>query len=309
MLKTNFTKLDSLKSFAIEEIESIKGTASYFLAIVIALVGFRNLVPVFTQLNLLLSVYVVIHSDADEHNGYVVVPDMKCVLPDEVHSNPSSARNLYALAIARRRDLRTLRDLDGREASHMQLLERINGEGVECVARRFGVPRNALVAFVHYPPSFYHLHVHIVHIGNERLNTATVGRGMHMLDTVISNLKHFPTYYHSVTLPLCLKTNDELFKSLTSRSQALTNAEAAIDVIADAAVEAADAEAKATVAETVPDSAADAVVDAHANENANVDAVAVPEGNSEAEKAKEQTNVAEKTEQDGEAPDVATDAK
>ncbi len=37
-------------------------------------------------------------------------------------------------------------------------------QGCEAIATRFGVPREKLRVYLHYPPTFYHLHVHFTHV-------------------------------------------------------------------------------------------------------------------------------------------------
>ena len=37
---------------------------------------------------------------------------------------------------------------------------------LQAILERYGVPRNSLRVFLHYQPSYYHLHVHFVHVSN-----------------------------------------------------------------------------------------------------------------------------------------------
>jgi m7GpppX diphosphatase len=53
------------------------------------------------------------------------------------------------------------------------------------VTEKYGVKRGAVRLFLHYQPSYYHLHVHIVSLANEGFAGAEVGKA-HLLDDVIS---------------------------------------------------------------------------------------------------------------------------
>lgn len=48
---------------------------------------------------------------------------------------------------------------------------------------RYGVAADALRLFVHYPPSYYHFHVHITHINWEE--PGLLAGKAHLLDNVI----------------------------------------------------------------------------------------------------------------------------
>lgn len=63
--------------------------------------------------------------------------------------------------------------------------------------------------FFHYQPSFYHLHVHIVHVKYDApgMNVASI-----LLDNVIENLRLMPDYYQRATLAFVRKEGDPLYR-------------------------------------------------------------------------------------------------
>lgn len=67
--------------------------------------------------------------------------------------------------------------------------------------------------FFHYQPSFYHLHVHFLHLKAEPLGIL-VGQA-HLLQDVIENIELNPNYYQQKTLYFNLKANDALLPLLT----------------------------------------------------------------------------------------------
>ena len=53
------------------------------------------------------------------------------------------------------------------------------------MTEKYGVEKGAVRLFLHYQPSYYHLHVHIVSLANEGFAGAEVGKA-HLLDDIIS---------------------------------------------------------------------------------------------------------------------------
>jgi m7GpppX diphosphatase len=68
---------------------------------------------------------------------------------------------LYCLAIVKQKDLLSIRDLT---AEHLPLLKSILAESVSAISKTFDVPKEKILAYLHYHPTYYHLHVHFVHI-------------------------------------------------------------------------------------------------------------------------------------------------
>ncbi|KAJ2712722.1 hypothetical protein H4R19_002607 [Coemansia spiralis] len=140
----------------------------------------------------------IVHEDPDPETGFVILPDLKWDTADTA--------SMYLMAIVHRQGLRSLRDLT---AAHLPLLKNIRA-GAAAAARRYGVPPDALRLYIHYQPSYYHLHVHIT-------NVALESRGMgadraHLLDTVISNIEDIaPDYYQRATLSYVLGADSELW--------------------------------------------------------------------------------------------------
>lgn len=97
-------------------------------------------------------------------------------------------KNLRYLCIVRRKDLYSIRDL---RQEHLPLLENIQLI-VKLIAIRHNIPESFLVPFFHYPPSFYHLHIHI-HTLNTLLQQNPIR--IHLLNSVITNIRNCDTYY------------------------------------------------------------------------------------------------------------------
>ncbi|KAJ2028137.1 hypothetical protein IWW57_002301 [Coemansia sp. S610] len=140
----------------------------------------------------------ILFEDPDPERGFVIVPDLKW--------DATNMDNMYLVAIVHRHDLRSLRDLTN---SHLPLLYNLRSKAV-VAAQKYGVPSNQLRLYIHYQPSYYHLHVHIT-------NVLLEGKGMlagraHLLDSVIDNISNIASdYYQRATIPYVLGSTDELW--------------------------------------------------------------------------------------------------
>ncbi len=108
-----------------------------------------------------------------------------------------NVQNLQCLAIVYDRTLKSLRDLRGDK--HVQLLKSILEEGTKAIENKYGLPRQQQRVYIHYQPSFYHLHVHFTNLNAPLLNGKEVERA-HLIQQVIQNLELKYDYYQTVTL-------------------------------------------------------------------------------------------------------------
>jgi len=128
--------------------------------------------------------------------------------------------SLYLLAIVRDENLRCLRDLRGKGDSHVRkrrkmdnaeggsptrsstppvshssarshigLLLSIQREAYRIVQEKWNIGPGGLRMFIHYQPSYYHFHVHIVNASYESLGMGMAVGQAHLLDDVISLLE------------------------------------------------------------------------------------------------------------------------
>ena len=99
------------------------------------------------------------------------------------------------LCIPRDCSLRSLRDLRG---EHVGLLEKMLRESLECIEAETGIPADEVMAYVHYPPSVYHLHVHFAYPYGQQTHRDPFR--MHSLASVIQNLRLDGGYYERISL-------------------------------------------------------------------------------------------------------------
>lgn len=76
--------------------------------------------------------------------------------------------------------------------------------------KRFGVPGSQLRIYLHYHPSYYHLHVHFTALGYDAPGISV--ERAHLLTDVIDNLVLDSTYYQKRALTFALQADKALFK-------------------------------------------------------------------------------------------------
>lgn len=144
-----------------------------------------------------------VHHDKDIQSGFVLLPDMKW---DQITMN-----SLYLVVIVNRTDISSVRDLNG---SHLEFLEKLQETVRTITSTKFPVAKDELRIFIHYQPSYYHFHIHVVNTNHPGLGDGiNVGKAI-LLDDVIENIKIDPEFYQKRTLFYTLGENHALWKQL-----------------------------------------------------------------------------------------------
>ncbi|KIK26397.1 hypothetical protein PISMIDRAFT_676236 [Pisolithus microcarpus 441] len=147
------------------------------------------------------------HSLLHSTDELLILPDMKW----DPTTSPLTA--LYLLALVRDPSIRSMRDLRGGENGHLPLLKAIRDAAHSVVDRKYGLARGSVRLYVHYQPSYYHFHVHIVHASQSGIMGMTVGQA-HLLDDIISLLTVAPDILSSLTLTYGLGSQHGLYEPM-----------------------------------------------------------------------------------------------
>nr|XP_055063821.1 m7GpppX diphosphatase [Misgurnus anguillicaudatus] len=139
----------------------------------------------------------IIYEDPDPDTGFVLLPDFKW--------DQKQLENLYLIAIVHRRDIKSLRDLT---SEHLSLLRNIRSKGEDTIQKRYGVPVSKLRVYLHYQPSYYHLHIHFTSLDYEAPGCGV--ERAHLLSDVIQNLQADSGYYHDRIMTFPLRADDGL---------------------------------------------------------------------------------------------------
>ncbi|KAM6969887.1 m7GpppX diphosphatase [Aplochiton taeniatus] len=139
----------------------------------------------------------IVYEDPDRDVGFVLLPDFKW--------DQKQLDDLYLIAIVHRRDIKSLRDLT---SQHLPLLRNIANKGEATILKRYGVPASKLRVYLHYQPSYYHLHVHFTALSYEAPGCGV--ERAHLLSDVVQNLQADPQYYSKRSLSFPLRADDGL---------------------------------------------------------------------------------------------------
>uniref|UniRef100_UPI00398E4358 m7GpppX diphosphatase isoform X1 n=1 Tax=Pristiophorus japonicus TaxID=55135 RepID=UPI00398E4358 len=158
-----------------------------------------NLQWVYNILEKKAEVERIIYENPDPQNGFILIPDLKW--------NQQQVDDLYLIAISHRRDVKSLRDLT---AEHLPMLQNILQEGQVAISKRYDIAGSQLRIYLHYQPSYYHLHVHFTALSYDA--PGSMVEHAHLLSSVIENLQTDPEYYQQRTLTFALKADDHLLQ-------------------------------------------------------------------------------------------------
>jgi m7GpppX diphosphatase len=150
-----------------------------------------------------------------QDDKYVLLPDSKWDRKDMA--------SMYVLAIVKQRNLRSLRDL---RAEHLPLLRHIQQESLDAIQKEYGSAANTVRAYVHYLPSFWHLHIHFNAITCPRMGGSLYAGKAILLDDVIDNITMNGDYYAQCSLTFTVGQTEELYKKLEESGVIKTGLEA-----------------------------------------------------------------------------------
>jgi len=116
---------------------------------------------------------------------FVVLPEMKW--------NGTDVSEIYFICILRDQNLKSLRDL---RKEHIPMLVRIREAFTKILAERFpDVGYDKIRTAVHYPPTYYWLHIHAIH--NDAVSMTRKALESDSLESVIDNLKNIDSEYYA----------------------------------------------------------------------------------------------------------------
>ena len=111
--------------------------------------------------------------DRDEE-GFLLLPDLNW--------DRKTIPSLHLLAIVTRRDIWSVRDL---KKKHVPWLRKTRQKILEATTGLYpGLEADQLKLYLHYQPTYYHFHVHVVHVMLESGSTQAVGKALGLEDVI-----------------------------------------------------------------------------------------------------------------------------
>lgn len=122
---------------------------------------------------------VLFRSEAgDKKDDYLLAPDLNW--------DRKTVGSLHLLALVERRDIWSVRDLKKKDVAWLRQLRATLAKKVTELYE--GVEADMLKFYVHYQPTYYHFHVHVVHVNLDPTVTQAIGKALG-LDDIISQLE------------------------------------------------------------------------------------------------------------------------
>ncbi|KAK1671432.1 HIT-like domain-containing protein [Colletotrichum godetiae] len=110
--------------------------------------------------------------------GFLLIPDLNW--------DRKTMEGLHLLALVERRDIWSLRDL---RKKHIPWLQHMKAKLLAATVNQYpDIEIDQLKLYVHYQPTYYHFHIHIVHVQLEAGATQAVGKAVG-LDSIMETLK------------------------------------------------------------------------------------------------------------------------
>ena len=116
--------------------------------------------------------------EADKKDDYLLLPDLNW--------DRKTIGGLHLLALVERRDIWSIRDLKKKDVAWLRHLRSTLASTVSKLYE--GVEDDMLKFYIHYQPTYYHFHIHIVHVNLDPTGTQAVGKALGLND-VISQLE------------------------------------------------------------------------------------------------------------------------
>ena len=106
--------------------------------------------------------------------GFLLLPDLNW--------DRKTRESLHLLALVERKDIWSLRDLRKR---HVPWLRHMRDKILDSTVKVYeGLERDQLKLYVHYQPTYYHFHIHIVHVALEAGATQATGKAIGLESTM-----------------------------------------------------------------------------------------------------------------------------
>ncbi|KAK9454050.1 HIT-like domain-containing protein [Dipodascopsis uninucleata] len=145
----------------------------------------------------------IVYENPDPTEGFILLPDLKW--------DRTTLSALYLVAIVRRRDIASIRDLN---KSHIPWLKKMKQEILTAVYKTYKeMEASKIRLYVHYQPSYYHFHIHVTNIQHDLVEGTAIGKAI-LYEDLINRLEEMSDLHYGFinsTLTYFLGENSELW--------------------------------------------------------------------------------------------------
>lgn len=130
----------------------------------------------------------------------ILYENQYCVFCPDLKWDRKNMDNFYGLIIMKNNDICCLRDLDG---EHVNMLEYIREDILGFIKKTYDIDEEDIRMYFHYPPSFWHLHIHVNLVKNKHEGLSP--DFCWNLWDVIQNLKLDEDYFKKIEMNITKK--------------------------------------------------------------------------------------------------------
>lgn len=116
-----------------------------------------------------------------KNNDYIILPDMKW--------DGQDINSLYCCCIVYDDSISSIRDLNKDKISYLEKIRDSILIEIPNIYKKFNLHRDNLRLYVHYQPSYYHFHIHVVNANFSGLTNSMISGKAILLDDIIDNLR------------------------------------------------------------------------------------------------------------------------
>lgn len=141
--------------------------------------------------------------DAAENEGFMLLPDLNW--------DRKTIASLHCLGLCERRDIWSLRDLCKK---HVPWLKHMRQKLLDATTKLYpALEDDQLKLYIHYQPTYYHFHIHVVNVLSDPGSTQAVGKALN-LENIIDQLERMKSDddgMHDVTLTYTIGEASDLW--------------------------------------------------------------------------------------------------
>lgn len=174
---------------------------------------YKTIVKPFIEKNQLDAQWVYNIIDGKSERDRILLENEQFIVLPDIMWDGKAIDSIHLLGLVKNHDIHSIRDL---RPEHIPLLESILEKTTEFITTKYNIEANRLRAFFHYPPTFYHLHVHFTTLNNTHCG-CEIERG-HLVQDVIDHLKMYGDYYEKKTFYYKLAIDNPLYDLLMKKN-------------------------------------------------------------------------------------------
>lgn len=157
---------------------------------------YQKLIQPFAEKSDKTWIYNILDGKAEQERVLLDDPQFVLLPNGNWSGQVEEADQLHCLAIVKQKNILSLRDVTD---DHYQLLGSILDKGFKVIENKYGIHQSRIRAYIHYHPTFWHLHIHFKLV--ENISPHEFDR-IHSVFSILQNIQIQPHYYQMCCLQI-----------------------------------------------------------------------------------------------------------